>query len=177
MEKSYVKTLKKILMSVLAAGFAILILLFAVNRIRTIYIDTKYSNFYSSITDASVCSHKNDFAAQKKSVTTAEGKGKSDFAASDFVRFSSERFDGLLTVNEFTVDDHPLRLTISSTLTSGNLRVFVIKNHTKILREIAPNEEITLDFPGGDTTTYTVRILGIAAEVELEIRRTTEITE
>ena len=177
MEKSYVKTLKKILTSVLAAGFAILILLFAVNRIRTIYIDTKYSNFYSSITDASVCSHKNDFAAQKKSITTAEGKGKRDFAASDFVRFSSGRFDGLLTVNEFTSGDTPIRLTIGNTLKSGNLRIFVIKNHMEILREITPNETVTLDFSGGDAATYTVRILGIAAEVELEIRRTAEITK
>lgn len=177
MEQSYVKTFKKILMSTLAAGFAILVLLFAVNRIRTIYIDTKYSNFYSDITDASVCSHKNDFAAQKKLVTTADGKGKGDFAASDLVHFSAGRFDGLLTVNEFTSGDTPLHLTIDNTLKSGNLRIFVIKNHTEILREITPNEKVTLDFSDREAATYTVRILGIAAEMELEVHRTAEITE
>ena len=177
MEKSNVQTLKKILISILTAGLALVVLLFVVSRIRTIYIDTKYSNFYSSITDASVCSHGNDFITEKKSIITTDGKGKGDFAASDFVRFSAKRFDGLLTVNQFTAGDSPLRLTLKSMLKSGNLRIFIIKNGTEILREIAPNEEISLDFSGTETGTYTVRILGIAAEMELEIRRTAETTE
>ena len=149
-------------------------ILYAVDRIIH-YDNTDYEILWREITDEEICSTKNAYTAFKKSF---RGSGNPshmdreyDAELLDHVEVSIDRLDGLLTVSRSLVENKKVSITISSTLKSGELRIFLIKNDVEILKEVFPNEKITLEYISNGTDTYTVKALGLSADMEIEIDR------
>lgn len=154
--------------------FIVIGILYVVDRIVN-YDNTAYEELYREITEKEICSSKNVYSALKKSFKGSGNPSHSDrdydVELLDHVKVSIGRFDGLLTVSRSLVEHKKISITISSTVNSGELRIFFIKNDSEILEEILPNEEVTLEYISDGTDTYTVKILGLSADMKIEINR------
>lgn len=149
-------------------------ILYAIDQIIN-YDNTDYKVMYQEITEEEICSFKNVYSAFKKSFRGSGNPSHTDrdydVELLDHVEVSIGRLDGLITVSRSLVENKKVSITISSTLKSGELRIFLIKNDSEILKEVFPNEAITLEYISDGTNTYTVKALGLSADMEIEIGR------
>lgn len=154
--------------------FMVIGILYVVDQIVG-FDNTAYEELYREITEKEICSSKNVYSAFKKSFKGSGNPSHSDrdydVELLDHVKVSIGRFDGLLTVSRSLVEHKKISITISSAVKSGELRIFLIKNDSEILEEILPNEEVSLEYISDGTDTYTVKILGLSADMEIEINR------
>ena len=124
-----------------------------------------WKTYYDGISDEDLCSLDRYWAYKK----STRGYSKDSLANS---RVSIGEFYGLITVSSSRVKDATIEITVNSTLNSGELRIFVIRNDSEILTEIPPNETTTLTFVSEGSNTYTVKILGYAANIKIEVDST-----
>lgn len=140
-------------------------ILYAIDQIIN-YDNTDYKVMYQEITDEEICSFKNVYSAFKKSFKGSGNPSHTDrdydVELLDHVEVSIGRLDGLITVSRSLVENKKVSITISSTLKSGELRIFLIKNDSEILK---------LEYISDGTNTYTVKALGLSADMEIEIER------
>ena len=123
---------------------------------------TDYSAFYEEADSEKICS-RNSYSALGKSIITNGGSnGKT-------TNVSVRKLNGILAVSETKAEDETVRFEISSNLEEGKMRIFVIKNDSEVLQEVAVNRDVVLEYRSDGKNTYTIKILAVDAKLKVSI--------
>ena len=158
-------------------GMIIVLLLWGIDRIITCFQSTDYTAFYEEIDHATICSPCNSYSAFGKSIKSKGEKSYNDFdygfELMSNVDISIKKLNGLMIVSQSKVINKNIRFEISSSLKEGKMRIFVIKNNSEILQEIEAGKEIVLEYYSDKEDIYTIKVLALEANMQINIERTT----
>ena len=123
---------------------------------------TDYAAFYEEADSEKICS-RNSYSALGKSIITNGGSnGKT-------TNVSVKKLNGILAISETKAEDETVRFEISSNLEEGKMRIFVIKNDSEVLQEVAVNRDVVLEYRSDGKNTYTIKILAVDAKLKVSI--------
>ena len=98
----------------------------------------------------------------KSIITSGGSNGKT-------TNVSVRKLNGILAVSETKAEDETVRFEISSNLEEGKMRIFVIKNDSEVLQEVAVNRDVVLEYRSDGKNTYTIKILAVDARLKVSI--------
>ena len=123
---------------------------------------TDYAAFYEEADSEKICSRNSYSALGKLIITNGGSNGKT-------TNVSVKKLNGILAISETKAEDETVRFEISSNLEEGKMRIFVIKNDSEVLQEVAVNRDVVLEYRSDGKNTYTIKILAVDAKLKVSI--------